>query len=157
MPFGAARSQAIAAKRAIKQKKFFAMVAELPQPQPGTPACLLSQLSEGENVGKTVHVKVVVAVPQSGMRSNAHHQCLIVTDANEGLMALSLYALRGVALLDPGTTLELRDPVLAKIEVAKTWEAPSADGDSPPPVAGYHLLRIETPSTQLRITRPSQR
>lgn len=85
------------------------------------------------------------------MRANTPHQCLIVTDANEGLMALSVYGLRGVPMLEQGTTLELRDPSLMKVEAANIWESPS--GDTPAAVAAYHLLRIETPASQMRITR----
>ena len=62
------------------------------------------------------------------------------------LMALTAYALRGVPTLEPGVTLEVRDPQLHKVEASKSW-----DGAGFPEVAGFHLLRVETPSTHMRI------
>ena len=130
------------------------MVSELPSaPQQtgnggATTLTPLSQLRLGENVGGTVAVKVVVAVPQTGMRLVAA-LVLIVADANEDLMALTIYALRGVPTLEAGTTLEIRDPQLLQIEATKFWER-APDG-TPAASAGYHLLRVENPGASLRI------
>ena len=86
---------------------------------------------------------MVIAVPQTGIRMQSS-QCLVVADQNADLMALTLYGLRGLPPLEPGVTLELREPQLRRVEVAKTWEAAA------PPI-GFHLLRLETPATHLRI------
>lgn len=85
----------------------------------------------------------------------AEHQSLIVSDGNEALMGLSLYSMRGVNTLDPGTTLELREPSLHRIAVTKSWETPP-DGAATP-LAGFHLLRIEQPATQLRVNGRADR
>ena len=63
-------------------------------------------------------------------------------------MAVTIYALRGVAPFEPGTTLELREPQLLRIEASKFW-AKGVDGK--PLTAGFHLLRIESPSTHLKV------
>ena len=97
-------------------------------------------------------------VPQSGLRAAAAHQCLIVADAQDNLMALSLYALRGVPPLEAGTSLEVREPQLMRVEASKFWERHGTDADATgaggePPVqqAGYHLMRVDHPTVQLRI------
>ena len=75
------------------------------------------------------------------------------------LVALTTYALRGLATLDAGTTLEVIDPQLLRVEVTKSWgdaadDASPAHADgNPTPVVGFHLLRVETPSTQMRMRR----
>jgi Flp pilus assembly protein TadD len=142
---------AIAAKRdafdrgEAKHKKMINSLAEL-----GTPTCLLSQLTLGENPGRTVMVKVVLSVPQTGMRIQTGTKMVIVADQNADLMAVTIYALRGVAPFEPGTTLELKEPSLLRIEAAKTWAA-SPTGDGKAMTAGFHLLRIESPSTHLKV------
>jgi len=141
-------SEAIAAKQSSSLKRLTSQISELPTPS-GSPACMLSNLTLGENSGKVVVVKVVVPVPQVGTRQVAAHQVLIVTDANEALMAVALYALRGINALEAGTTLEIREPTLLKVEASKFWEDTPAGMQ--PPTAGYHLLRVEQPTTQLRI------
>ena len=45
---------------------------------------------------------------------------------------------------------ELKEPSLLRIEAAKTWAA-SPTGDGKPMTAGFHLLRIESPSTHLKV------
>ena len=170
-------SEAIAAKRLAKTRKFSQMVAELP-PAPGqgqgqggggggggaggggpTAFTPLAQLSPGANPGRAIAVKVVVAVPQAGMRLAASHMVLLVADAQEDLMALTVYALRGVATLDAGTTLEITEPHLMKIEATRFWEATAAEGASHAS-AGFHLLRVEDPAATMRINghplRPSR-
>jgi tetratricopeptide (TPR) repeat protein len=143
-------SEAIAAKRAaMPNRKFSQMLADLPPTAAGSSMVPLSSLSLGENAEQSVVVKVVVAVPQSGMRLAAQHLCLIVADVSEELMALTIYEMRGVPTLDHGTTLELRAPSLHRIEVTRSWQAP-ADGNAPASCA-FHLLRVESPSAQLRI------
>ena len=123
----------------------------------------LSGLSLGENAGKAVAVTVVVPVPQSGLRAAAAHQSLIVADTQDNLMALSLYALRGVPPLEAGTALEVREPHLMRVEASKFWErqgaaaaaatgaAAAAGGALPVQQAGYHLMRVDHPTVQLRI------
>lgn len=128
-----------------KQKRLAAMVAELPPPT--APACLTSSLALGDNGGKVITVKVIVGVPQHE-HGNGCHQCLIVADQQAHVMALSVYQL-SVGPLEPGTTLEVKDPQLVRIEAARDWEAPLDGGEYP--VAGYHLLRVEVPSAQMRI------
>ena len=155
-------SDAIAAKRQAlrgegRQKRLVQMIADLATAAPpgAGPTTLLSQLTPGDNAGRVVVVKVILAVPQTGIRHASETQTLIVADQNADLMALTAYALRGVPTLEPGTTLELREPQLLRVEVSKTWEGASADHGSglaaSPPIAGFHLLRIESPSAQMRI------
>jgi len=150
-------SEAIAAKRS-SVRKLTSQMPEQPPAQQGSSVSLLSHLALGDNPGKVVLVRVVVPVPQVGMRQVAAHQVLIVTDINEDLMAVTLYALRGIAPLETGTTLEIREPTLLKVEATKFWEP--NEGVSTP-TAGYHLLRVEQPTTQLRIdgqaVRPMRR
>ena len=88
-------SEVIGAKHHAPQK-----VVGLPAPSAGSAVTLLSQLGEGENAGKVVVVKIVVPVPQSGMRQVAAHQGLIIADTQGDLMALALYAVRGVPALE---------------------------------------------------------
>jgi len=151
-------SEAIAAKQISltsegKQRKFAAMLAELPTTATSgaPPLVFLSQLTLGDNAARTVLLKVIVPVPQTGIRHLAVTQCLIVADQHADLMALTVYALRGVPTLEAGTTLEVREPQLMRIEATRFWEADGGGGGSPPPVSGFHLMRVETPTTHLRI------
>ena len=87
-----------------------------------------------------------MAILTVAIRQAARHHCLIVADANGDLMALTLYEMRGVPPLEAGTTLELREPVLVKIEATQPWVAADVRA-----TAGFHLLRVEHPLTQVRI------
>lgn len=133
------------AKGSQKEKRLASMVAELPSPAP--PACLTSSLALGDNAGRSIAVKVLVGVPHHE-HFNAAHQCLIVADAAAHVMALSVYQLQH-APLEPGVTLEIKEPQLVRVEASRDWEGPLGGGA--PPVAGYHLLRVEVPATQMTI------
>ena len=148
-------TDAIAAKRQAirgegRQKRLVQMIADLATAAPpgAGPTTLLSQLTPGDNAGRVVMLKVISALPQTGIRHASETQTLIVADQNADLMALTAYALRGVPPLEPGTTLELREPQLLRVEVSKTWEGASPDHGA---ITGFHLLRIESPSAQMRI------
>ena len=142
-------------------KRLSSLVADLPAPLPGAPPpTLLSSLAQGENPDTVILVKVIVAVPLVGggpvtvLRHHAAHQTLVVADATEQLMALTLYAVRGLPVLEAGATLEIREPFLVRIEASPFWQEPAADAiatGAKAPVAGYNLLRVERPTTQLRI------
>jgi hypothetical protein len=61
---------------------------------------------------------------------------------------------RGLPVLEAGATLEIREPVLVRIEASPFWQEPASDATATgakAPVAGYNLLRVERPTTQLRI------
>ena len=52
----------------------------------------------------------------------------------------------------------MREPHLLRVEASKTWDAPppaalppAAAAAHPPPAVGFHLLRVEQPTSQLRI------
>ena len=142
-------------------KRLSSLVADLPAPLPGAPPpTLLSSLAQGENPDTVILVKVIVAVPLvgggpvTGLRHHAAHQTLVVADATEQLMALTLYAVRGLPVLEAGATLEIREPFLVRIEASPFWQEPASDATATgakAPVAGYNLLRVERPTTQLRI------
>ena len=146
-------------------KRLSSLVADLPVPLPGAlpgalPPTPLSSLAQGENPDTVILVKVVVAVPLvgggpvTGLRHHAAHQTLVVADATEQLMALTLYAVRGLPVLEAGATLEIREPFLVRIEASPFWQEPASDAiatGAKAPVAGYNLLRVERPTTQLRI------
>jgi len=140
-----------------RHKKFAQMLADLAtyaQPAAGAPAttCLLSQLGLGDNPGKVCLLKVIVPLPQMGASAQAETQRLIVADQNADVLALTSYALRGLPLLEPGMTLEVREPQLLRIEATKAWDASgAAGGGGGGEIAGFHLLRVETPSAQMRI------
>ena len=85
-------------------------------------------------------------MPLSGIRQAAGHHCVVVADAGGDVMALALYEMRGAPPLEAGTTLELREPTLAKVEASAFWE----EGDAAAP-AGFHLLRVERPHLHLRV------
>ena len=142
-------------------KRLSSLVADLPVPLPGAlPPTPLSSLAQGENPDTVILVKVIVAVPLvgggpvTGLRHHAAHQTLVVADATEQLMALTLYAVRGLPVLEAGATLEIREPFLVRIEASPFWQEPASDAiatGAKAPVAGYNLLRVERPTTQLRI------
>jgi hypothetical protein len=48
-------------------------------------------------------------------------------------------------------TWQVREPQLMRIEATRFWEAHGGGEGSPPPVSGFHLMRVETPTTHLRI------
>ena len=181
-------SEALAAKRgaSASDRKFAQMLAELPSQAaaagggggggggggtgPGA-LCALAQLAPGDNRGRAIAVKVIAAIPQSGLRQAAQHHCLLVADAHESLMAMTIYEMRGVPPIGAGATLEVRDPMLVRVEASRSWEASDGDAAAPAPapppdadgrsVAGFHLLRVEKPHVQLRVNghpiKPMQR
>ena len=65
------------------KQKFVNMLAELPASGSvagAPPPCGLAQLAQGENAGRLLILKVVVALPQTGIRHLADTQCLLVAD-----------------------------------------------------------------------------
>ena len=57
--------------------------------------CALAQLAPGDNRGRAIAVKVIAAIPQSGLRQAAQHHFL-VADAHESPVAMTIYEMRGV-------------------------------------------------------------
>ena len=125
-------------------------LAAPPRNDGSAPPTRLASLQLGQNSGKTVLVKVVLNVPHAGggpvtvLRSAAAHQTLVVADAAEQLMALTVYAVRGLPNFEAGSTLEVHEPMLHRIEASASWEPET-------PAAGFHLLHVEQPASQLRI------
>lgn len=132
-------SEFIASRAGCKPKQLASLAAELPVPSGAVR--LLSELAVGDNPGTTVVVKVVAALPNSGIYASKHLR-FVVIDGREQLSCASLYGLPK-GLVQVNATLELAAPHLLQVE-AGHWDGPAQ-------VAGFQILRIEEPKAQLKV------